>query len=265
MFRFKLRYNLADVLRVASRFKPVPECKEVEVHKPPPRYDVRWADIRKEKRTKSRGKSKGYRDWSKLEGIVLHQTATNFGSNPMRVLNVPTHGCTLKGDAFNEAINVKMHDPTAYMYHAGGLNRTPIGLEIDCRASGVLDDPSTLSKDEGLLSFWRPKSKPDLQPQEATDAQLEAAREFITYYVELVAANGGKLKYIYAHRQSSKNRVSDPGERIWKEVAEWAAKEHGLIIRDNYTVGDGKPLPDMWTERPNGNAYNWRIDGSLKK
>jgi hypothetical protein len=216
-----------------------------------------WHDIRKEPRTKDRGKSKGTRDWNKITGITLHQTACQFGTNPMRLLNVPTHSATLVDGSI-----VLMHDPPAYMHHAGKLNRTDIGIEVSCSAPGVVGVAET---------FWLPKKYKHLKGEERlakssppTVAQLEATKELVKYYVDLVAENGGKIKYIHAHRQSSKSRIGDPGEQIWKAVANWAVEELGLDPHYNWDKG-GNALPDVWTGKANGVRYSSKVDGRLEK
>jgi N-acetyl-anhydromuramyl-L-alanine amidase AmpD len=173
----------------------------------------------------------------------------------MRVLNVPAHGATLRDGRI-----VLLHEPTDYMWHAGALNRTDIGIEVSCRACGIEGNGETL---------WLPKTYDDLRGDdrlemavEASDVQLMATRRLVRYYIELVAENGGQIKYIHAHRQSSKSRVSDPGSRIWREVGEWARNEHGLQVgtRATWTKG-GLPLPDVWTGANNGVRYSWRVRG----
>jgi N-acetyl-anhydromuramyl-L-alanine amidase AmpD len=270
---FFQRYTPSDWVRSFSRFQKLAEemkLKQREQATPTPapieaaRATVHWTDHRDTPRPKKRGRAKGVRDWSKVTGITLHQTATNFAGNPDRLLNVPVHGGVLRGNDECDAQIVQLHDPTYIMWHAGKFNSRDIGIEIDCRASGVLDNLTT-APDEGMLSFWRPKGS-DRLPEEATDHQLEAVKQLITYYVALVADNGGKLEYIHAHRQSSKNRTSDPGERIWKAIGIWAQETHGLKVGPpDFKVGDGTPLPDLWTGKPNGQRYNWRIDGRMDK
>lgn len=219
--------------------------------------DPEWHDLRGEPRTKSRGESKGTRDWSKIKGITLHQTAVDFGTNPRRLLNVPVHGATLRDGAI-----VLLHEPTAYMWHAHTFNKQDIGIEVSCRAAGI----------EGLgSSLWLPKKFKKLKDdarlehaREATDEQLESTKELVRYYVALVAENGGKIEFIHAHRQSSKSRVSDPGSRIWKAVGVWAIEELGLSSGPPGWKAGGTALPDAWTGEPNGVRYNWRTDGRIK-
>jgi hypothetical protein len=111
--------------------RPVEE--DAELAKPEPEPSGRqWHDLRGEPRTKSRGRSKGTRDWSKVRGITIHQTAVDFGTNPRRLLNVPVHGATLRDGSI-----VLLHDPPAYMWHGHSFNKHDIGIEVSCRAAGI--------------------------------------------------------------------------------------------------------------------------------
>lgn len=205
-------------------------------------------DLIGQPRTKTRGEAKGHRPWQQITGICLHQTAADFGTDPRRLLNVPVHGGTLRDGQI-----VLLHAPTDIMWAAGGLNRRDIHIEVSCRAAGIEGDERTL---------WRPKSDPDRPAQEATDIQLSATRRLVQRYVEQVAQQGGQIAYIHAHRQSSSQRTSDPGSRIWKAVGEWARQELGLSAGPpHWQTRDGKPLPDAWTGQDNQIPYNWRVDG----
>lgn len=250
---FKFRYTLADAINFLSRFKtPEPMRPAPVVDASDDAVDFDWIDLTEEPRTKSRGKRKGVRKWSQITGITLHQTAVNFGTNPRRLLNVPVHGATLEDGQI-----VRLHVPTDLMWHGNGFNRRDIGIEVSCRAAGIEGDERTL---------WKPRGKPDVRAEEATDVQLAATRELIRYYVDLVRENGGEIRYIHAHRQATKNRVSDPGSRIWMACGEWAREELGLEVGPpDFQIADGKPLPDAWTGRANGIRYNWQVDGSLTK
>lgn len=281
-----MRWSVLDLLRALFyRRRPIDvEEEPTEVQKLPPSAIVevvneagesvptpagrQWHDLRGEPRTKSRGEPKGTRDWSKIKGICLHQTAVDFGTNPRRLLNVPVHGATLSDGAI-----VLLQDPRAYMWHGHSFNKFDIGIEVSCRAAGLVDDPET-AENESVLTLWLPKSikekiakrkaKATDYLREATDEQLEATKELVRHYVDLVAAHGGKIEFIHAHRQSSKSRTSDPGERIWKAVGIWAQEELGLSAGPPGWSAGGTALPDAWTGEPNGVRYNWKVDGRLK-
>jgi hypothetical protein len=261
---FGFRWEPVDFMRILARFAKSPKTVEPEPREDPPAqegaYDITWVDLRDVKKP-SRGKSKGQRPWGNITGITLHQTAVVI-TKPERCLGVPVHGCVLPGDGDRSAVIVLLHDPTDYMYHANGFNRRDIGIEVSARACGIEGDPRTL---------WLPKKHKGLDGDErlamaaeATDGQLEACRRLQRYYCDMVSENGGGVEFIHAHRQATKNRVSDPGSRIWMACGEWAIENLGLKVGlPDFQISDGKPLPDAWTGRANGVRYNWRVDGRI--
>jgi len=54
--------------------------------------------------------------------------------------------------------------------------------------------------------------------------------------------------YLHAHRQSSKSRTSDPGEKVWRLFAleakeRWGLKDGG----GSFEIG-GYPIPHDWAQ-----------------
>lgn len=217
--------------------------------------DFVFIDLTKEKREKKRGRSKGKRKWKDVKGITLHQTAVDFGTNPRRLINVPAHGGTLRDGKI-----VLLHTPTDYMWHAHSLNKHDIGIEVSCRAAGIEGDART---------FWRSSKDIEKKKQykdlvkEANDIQIQATLELCLYYIELVKKNGGKIEFIHAHRQGHSSRISDPGSKIWKEVAKILIEKHGLTSGPvGWKSGSGNPIPEVWDdESGKGIAYNWEVSG----
>jgi hypothetical protein len=184
-------------------------------------------------RNNGRGLPVGTRKWSCITGITLHQTACVFGKLEHRlVINVPAHAMT-----FADGRVALLNPPTARMAHAHGFNKTDIGIEVSCQACGV---------ESKIKTFWRSSKTPDRQPTEATVDQLEATKRLVRYYVDRVAANGGKIQFIHAHRQSA-NKPGDPGSKIWGAVGVWAQDEFGLTTGD--CMGAGTPIPTAWDPR----------------
>ncbi|NBO36629.1 N-acetylmuramoyl-L-alanine amidase [bacterium] len=147
------------------------------------------------------------RSYQAITSIVLHQTACQLGERPDRWYSVPIHiGITRSGKI------LWLNDFTFNLPHANGFNGRSIGIEIDGAFAGIEGDMKT---------FWRPAGSNAL-PQEASVEQLGAARVAVRWICEEVARHGGKILNILAHRQSSKDRVSDPGSRIWQNVGVWA-------------------------------------------
>ena len=64
-----------------------------------------------------------------------------------------------------------------------------------------------------------------------------------------------KLEYIHAHRQSSKSRTSDPGEKVWKLIALEAQKRWGLKDGGpDFKLG-GTTIPEAWNPEYVGSKY----------
>lgn len=271
----ELLVGLYAQFKATQKSEEPPEKPEEEAAEGAPEFRVHWIDWRERKKTKSRGKAKGSRPWSKITGMTLHQTAVNI-TDPENCLNIPVHGVVMAGGPNGEdATIILLHDPTDYMYHGNGFNRRDIGIEVCCRAAGVEDDPNT-AKNESILTTWLPKSVKERiaagktthaeQISEATDAELEACRRLMRYYCEQAEKNGGAIEFIHAHRQATKNRVSDPGSRIWGACGEWGRDALGLNAGPpDFKISDGMAIPDAWTGRAHGIRYNWRVDGRIEK
>jgi hypothetical protein len=59
------------------------------------------------------------------------------------------------------------------------------------------------------------------------------------------------IQYIWAHRQSNKDRGRDPGEEIWKRVVlQYAVPVLGLEIQPEFKIGDGRTIPPHWMDIP---------------
>ena len=173
-------------------------------------------------------KSRGY---GSVTAIVLHQTACTLGEKPERWHSIPIHfGVTKSGKI------LYLNDMTLNLPHANGFNGRSVGIEIDGAFAGIEGDLST---------FWRPAGS-KAQPDVATEQQLGAARVAVRFIVDEVARHGGRIQYILAHRQSSKDRISDPGSRIWQEVGLWAQRELGLSDGGEGFQQGGYPIPEAW-------------------
>ena len=59
------------------------------------------------------------------------------------------------------------------------------------------------------------------------------------------------IEFIWAHRQSSASRRSDPGQSLWQEVVlAYAVPVLGLKTQPARIWGDGRPIPVEW--QPDG-------------
>ena len=190
-----------------------------------------------------RSVSTPFRPWSKITAIVLHQTATIFGEKPASWHRVPIHlGITRAGKI------IQLYDLTEICNQANGLNRPSVGIEIDGWYAGIEGRRETL---------WQPKNLPTpRQPMDLPTAQVDAAKAIVQWIVNTVAANGGRVTNIHPHRQSSKDRRSDPGSLIWQTVGVWAQNTLGLFDEGaEFTVGDGRTIPEAWDARYSANRY----------
>ena len=89
---------------------------------------------------------RGSRPWSRIDGIVLHQTAVLLSNHPDRWFDVRTHvGITADGKI------LLINPPTAVVYHAHAYNRTTIGIEIAGNYEGIEGNPKT---------WWKPGGGP---------------------------------------------------------------------------------------------------------
>ena len=220
--------------------------------------DTWYVDLRRVKRTKKRGKPKRGRKWSRIDSITLHQTACDFGTPEHRgVINVPAHAMT-----FPNGQIALLNSPDKFMAHAHGFNLRSIGIELSALACGVEGVFVRRTGDPGPNTLWRPKSRPECDPVEVTDIQIEATKRLIRYYIELVASKGSEIRFIFSHRQSS-NRHADPGSRIWQALGLWAQREFDL--RDGpwpgFCIDEGSPIPTAWDPRVEGVPYSPRYKG----
>src|SRR5256885_12949266 len=60
------------------------------------------------------------------------------------------------------------------------------------------------------------------------EAQMKAVQTTIKWIIDSVAAQNGAIKTVHPHRQSSKDRQSDPGSLIWQTLGLWAKNTFGL-------------------------------------
>ena len=214
-------------------------------------------------RDRHKGSKRGARrPWSQITGITLHQTACLYlrdeETRPAkidrareRVAKIGVHLVALRDGSvvWSNPLDVCM--PQAQRY----FNRTDIGIEIDGHYSGIEGDPRT---------FWKPLLRPFRKPLGLSAAQVSGVLAACDWLVAEVAAHGGRIRYVHAHRQTSKSRTSDPGELLWKAVALPLRERHGLSDGgDGWYVpaklqrmgdcwadkGPGRPIPREWDPR----------------
>jgi len=178
-----------------------------------------------------------YRNLNNVWALVLHHMAfkrrdkkKNDYSQPESYLSTRAHFCIL----FDGRI-IQLHPVSRMIWHSNCTSPGSVGVEFE----------GNFPKTDG--TWWYPKDKETgritaRDEDYPTKAQVEAGRFLIQY---LQAVNG--LREVLAHRQSSKDRSSDPGPDIWYNVGQWAVSNLGANDGGpGFKCGDGTPLPDEW-------------------
>lgn len=184
-----------------------------------------------------------------IDGITIHQTACVFGPADRdkahrRALRVPAHVV-----AFRDGTYVQGAPLLWFLYHGNALNGHTLGLECEGHYPGLLDDPTTPRR-EDEDSLWGRDATP------VTPEALLCFRAALRHLVEGGRALGCPIKYIWAHRQSSESRRSDPGQELWTMVAEWGCRELGLKARyADVFGGEGRPIPREWSAKGGVGRY----------
>lgn len=141
---------------------------------------------------------------------------------------------------------LKINAADLYTYHGNGANKRSIGLAV-----------------EGL--FPGLEEKRAAKHNDLDDFLIETIRGLVRLAIMDAEAAGMPITQITAHRVYSGNRVADPGELIWEEVALWAIREFGLTVDYELQVGSGRPIPFEWDESALYDYRGKRIRHALKE
>lgn len=205
-------------------------------------YDLRGEATDPHPKSRTSGGLTIRRDPSRIVGVVLHQTAVEFGypsKDPTdaglarRSLTVACHAMAFDGFCTLAA-------PSSWhIYHADGLNSTTVGLEVDGNYPGLIG--------------WDVSNSHEIT--ELTERRIDSARQAMRLLVESARADGCPIEFIYAHRQSDSWRRADPGEELWRRVVtDYAVPVLGLKTEPARSWPDpqgvesrhGKPIPQSW-------------------
>lgn len=191
-----------------------------------------------------------HRGWHETTGITLHQTACDLGERVERYDTMGAHWGVLRSGRI-----IRLCDNNRVVYHGNGWNARCVGIEVNGLYAGREDDPDT-ALDESLRSTWDDPSTPTRErPMQVTPAAMLSLRMLCRFIAYEVMTNGGALKVLCAHRQSSMSRRSDPGEAIWKQAAIPVSNELGLSYGgQGFTIG-GLPIPECWDPAAKGVEY----------
>jgi N-acetyl-anhydromuramyl-L-alanine amidase AmpD len=174
----------------------------------------------------------GRRAWAAIEGVTLHQTGCDM---PGRVAGWDRLGAHV--GVLRSGTVVLVNDPTEMIWHAQGLSRTTIGIEVEGNFPGVEGDDSTL---------WQPGGP----AAHLTGAQLAGLDALFVWLRAEFTAHGARWMRVHAHRQAKNTRLADPGSAIWQRVAlPWMERLGATDGGPGWRIGTGRPIPREWDPR----------------
>lgn len=172
-------------------------------------------------------KRRSFTDWEKVTGITLHQVGVR------KVGRKAYPGMTAHLGVHHDGTIYVIHPLNTLLWHGHGFNRDTVSIEV-----------------AGLFGINTP-----LPP-----AQANGLRQAIRMIQQEVARQGGRISFIYAHRQSSAGRALDPQKAIWQQGAIWAEQNLGINTVPFHTRGTGKPITAKWDPRLEGKAFSGAFD-----
>ena len=163
-----------------------------------------------------------------IDAIVLHQTGCAMPVDPSKWARLNAHiGVTSTGAV------VYCNDILDWIWHAQGLSRRSIGVEIAGNYPGIEGKPGTL---------WTGGGSAAVLTAEMIAGAMIAAQLISDQCNE----NGIEIKKIFAHRQSKNTRANDPGEAIWKKIGKPWQQFFDVEPTDSYFCGSGMRIPPQW-------------------
>jgi N-acetyl-anhydromuramyl-L-alanine amidase AmpD len=187
----------------------MPKAKKIPVED---HTDIGWVDHRKK-----------LRDLGPIDSLVLHQAGfKRTNDSPHDYRKVKAHYVITRGGRI-----LMYHPANRELWSSNGFNKRSVAVEF------IGNMPSTQGK------WYKPEK---FGTDQLEDAQIEAGRALAEHLMGDLF-----ITHIFAHRQASSSRGNCPGPDIWSTVGQWAIEELGLKDGGaNYTVGDGKSIPDSW-------------------
>jgi|GEM_PF-4273439 len=178
------------------------------------------------------------RPWSKIKGVTLHQTGCRMSDNPANWDSLNAHiGITQDGKI------VLVNDPADMIWHAQKLSEFTIGIEICGNYYGIDGVENTLWKGGG-------------GPHHLNAKMLIAFDRLFDWLSAEFKKNEQPWTRVHAHRQSSDQRVSDPGSEIWQAVGiKWLEKLGASDGGAEFKLGNGKPVPKEWNPAYASNKF----------
>lgn len=209
-----------------------------------------------------------FMDIKNIDTIVLHQTDMSDKDGIPAIKNRPSTWANVKSnfgvDASGNAY--QLNELTRNTGSSNGWNGRSIAIEVDGAYYGIEGDERTFRRnikydvnirDENGNIIRKETRTLIRKPTQISQGTINALRLTIKSIVEEIAKLGGKIKFIVSHRQSSENRVSDPGEAIWRNGAIWARENLGLITPNGVYKGTGYPVPRQWDETASADYFDY--------
>ena len=163
---------------------------------------------------------------SAIDSIALHHMAFNIGNDVNSYKKVGAHYIVTADGQI-----AQLYDDLDFMNASDGFNPRSVAIEF----AGNFSDHR--------YHWWKSSKQTIPDRCYLTPTQIRAGRCLLATLKKRLP----DIKYLYAHRQSSKDRTGDPGPDVWFNIGEWALANLNLTDRLPRThIGTGQPIPDSW-------------------
>jgi hypothetical protein len=149
------------------------------------------------------------RDIEDIDGVMVHQWGV------AQVGKAAHRKVTAHYSVDHDGTVYRVHPVRTWLAHGNGLNGSTVSIE----AAGLYGKDSVVP-----------------------DAVVRGVRQAIALARDDVAAAGGQITKIWAHRQTNDSRAMDPPPDLWRR----AAMTSGLLVQPKKTFGDGLPLTPLF-------------------
>jgi peptidoglycan hydrolase-like protein with peptidoglycan-binding domain len=167
---------------------------------------------------------------NQMRGVMLHQTGCWMPENTGTWRKINAHaGITHEGTL------ILMFPFNMLIWHGNNFSQNTIGVEIAGLYEGVNGKRRTVFPLDSPIS-------------ELSAQQVKASFKLADLILEAFVENGDIWEYLVAHRQSSNQRLADPGEEIWRRIGLRWIQRYKLKDWSQEKIGTGKPIPRDWDE-----------------
>jgi N-acetyl-anhydromuramyl-L-alanine amidase AmpD len=166
---------------------------------------------------------------ARIDSIVLHHMAYNIGNDPTSYKRVGAHYIVTSDGQI-----AQLYDDLDFLNASNSFNPRSVAIEF----AGNFPNER--------YNWWKSRELPIPDRCYLTPTQIRAGRCLLA----TLKARLPGIKYLYAHRQSSEDRVGDPGPDVWFNIGEWALSNLNLTDRlPRPYEGKGKAIPETWRKR----------------